>query len=143
MFDNKNISETFKFSKEFLKTYKLVPIANKLFFLKRKAEQHNDYDTAQFFEEMGHVISSFLTPDEYRSLDHWKNVSTITLTDMENCLLCSRPSEVAHHNKYCGVLFREVPGQDTIGLCRDCHESFHDRKKVANYFELNNIKKIN
>ena len=34
MFDNKNISETFKFSKEFLKTYKLVPIANKLFFLK-------------------------------------------------------------------------------------------------------------
>ena len=36
MFDNKNISETFKFSKEFLKTYKLVPIANKLFFLREK-----------------------------------------------------------------------------------------------------------
>lgn len=143
MFDNISTSETFRYCKEFLNTKKLIPVANKLFYLKRKAEEHNDYETAKFFEEMGHTVATLLKSDDYRQLDHWKNVSFVTLNDMEQCVNCSRPSEVAHHNKYHGVLFREIPGKDTIGMCRDCHESFHDRKKVANYSELVEIKKLN
>ena len=68
--------------------------------------------------------------------DHWQAVSAYTLANSPKCVNCARSSQCAHHNKYHGVKFREVPMQDVVALCNNCHENFHEHMKVAGYWEL-------
>ena len=123
-------------AKNLLKSDKLFDAANSLFHRKKEALALNKLaDAAKIIEE-GHFVCEMLTLKAYYQTDHWKEVSGLTLACMPKCTMCSRPSECAHHNKYYGVKFKEVPMKDVIALCNSCHSLFHDYMKVANYYEL-------
>ena len=123
-------------ARNLLGTDKLFNLANKLFHEKEDALKKNDFRKASIIIEHGHFVCEMLTLEMYYKTDHWKSVSAYTLANTPKCTNCSRSSQCAHHNKYHGVKFREIPMQDVIALCNTCHETFHEHMKVANYWEL-------
>ena len=117
-----------------LNSDKLFNAANSLFHRKKEALALNKLaDAAKIIEE-GHFVCEMLTLKAYYQTDHWKEVSGLTLACMPKCTLCSRPSECAHHNKYHGVKFKEVPISSTYF---DNHKSnflsIKDSIKLINY----------
>ena len=52
----------------------------------------------------------------------------------------NRKSQITHHNRYDGILFKERVCKDVIVLCYECHEIFHSSgRKVINHYELKKI----
>ena len=124
-------------AKYLLRSDNLFDLANDLFHRKKKALASNDFIEAMKITQHGHFVCEMLTLKKYYQTDHWKEISGLTLASSPKCTNCSRPSECAHHNKYHGVKFREVPMKDVIALCNNCHSLFHDYiQTVANWYEL-------
>ena len=123
-------------ARNLLGTDKLFDLANKLFHEKEDALKRNDFRQASIIIEHGHFVCEMLTLKMYYKTDHWQAVSAYTLANSPKCVNCARSSQCAHHNKYHGVKFREVPMQDVVALCNNCHENFHEHMKVAGYWEL-------
>jgi hypothetical protein len=64
---------------------------------------------------------------EYRETPHWQRKRRETLeTTGGLCKWCQAPADDCHHTTYRN-LWHEVPGVDTIPLCRPCHEHVHGR----------------
>ena len=127
-------------AKKILKTTEWLPIINHFYDQKNQAYMDSDYKSLSNYIYWGHLIANAIDYDLYKQSHHWKDLRTRTLEKYKNCIVCSRPSEDMHHNKYHGVLFKEQVGVDVVAMCRNCHTKFHNDDKVANYYEL---KKIN
>jgi len=123
-------------AKKLLRSDNLFDLANELFHQKKAAKAKNEDILAAKITQQGHFVCEMLSLKAYYQTDHWREVSGLTLSCTPKCVVCSRPSECAHHNKYHGVKFKEVPTKDVIALCFNCHNLFHDFQKVANYYEL-------
>ena len=128
------------FAKKIFKTDKWLPILNHFYFKKTQCFMDGDLDKVSDYIYWGHLIANAIDYDLYRQSHHWIDLRNRTLDKYKQCHTCSRPSEVMHHNKYHGVLFKEQIGKDVIALCNKCHSAIHEKSKVANYYEL---KKIN
>ena len=123
-------------AKKILRTNEYLPILNHFYYQKTQAFMDNNFDMVSEYIYWGHLIANAIDYDQYRQSHHWKDLRTRTLDKYKNCIVCSRPSEDMHHNKYHGVLFKEQVGVDVVAMCRNCHTKFHSHDKVANYYEL-------
>ena len=133
--DNDNVHFLVR-AKKILRTNELLPILNHFYNQKTQAFMDNNYEMVSDYINWGHLIANATDYEQYRQSHHWKDLRTRTLDKYKNCIVCSRPSEDIHHNKYHGVLFREQVGVDVVAMCRNCHTKFHNDNKVANYYEL-------
>ena len=94
----------------------------------------------------GQICAEMMLQEDYRRSLHWKERRNAQLTMTPDCEFCSRPADVAHHNKYFGVLFMERLGIDLKSLCHNCHQTQHECINVISgneIIEAERIKKVN
>ena len=122
-----------------LQTNKLVGVLNKLYSDKNRAYRMNDFEKVIKCIEFGHIVANQLDYADYVRTDWFKDLRTECLNEIPYCTMCSRPAESMHHNQYDGILFKERIGIDVVGVCHECHDHFHDNRKVINHFELKKL----
>ena len=122
--------------KKIVRTNEWLPIINRFYNQTTQVFMYNNFDNVSDYSYWWHLIANAIDYDQYRQSHHLKDLSTRTLDKYKNCIVCSRPSEDMHHNRYHGVLFKEQVGVDVVAMCRCCHTKFHTDNKVANYYEL-------
>ena len=63
----------------------------------------------------GQICAEMMLQEDYRRSLHWKERRNAQLTMTPDCEFCSRPADVAHHNKYFGILFIYDPSLQYYG----------------------------
>lgn len=114
-YDNDNVHFLVK-AKEILKTNEWLPILNHFYHQKVQCFMDNNFDKVSDYIYWGHLIANAIDYDLYRQSHHWKDLRTRTLEIHKTCIVCSRPSDEIHHNRYHGVLFKEQVGVDVVAM---------------------------
>lgn len=141
-----NKSVSFEDSKKKLHTYKLLKVLDSIYHRRQIAFYRGQLDLVEKLNLEGQICAEMMLQEDYRRSLHWKERRNAQLTMTSDCEFCSRPADVAHHNKYFGVLFMERLGIDLKSLCHNCHQTQHECINVISgneIIEAERIKKVN
>ena len=137
-----NNKTSFSDSKRKLHTYKLIDHLNYFYKRRQIAIYHHNWALVDELNYLGQICAGMMEQEDYRKSQHWQERRHAQLTKTPNCEFCSRPADVAHHNKYFGVLFMEKTGIDLKSLCYNCHQTQHECIDVISGNEILEIEKI-